>query len=338
MKVLFIGGTGVISTACTNLAAERGIELYLLNRGRTPADLPAGIRLIPGDLSNEREVGSALAGETYDVVANFINFTATDIERDLRLFRGKVGQYVFISSCSVYQKPLRDYRVTESTPLANPYWQYARDKIACEQRLTDEYRSTGFPVTIVRPSLTYGDTLIPLAVNSRQRPWSVVDRMLRGEPVIVHGDGTGLWTCTHNTDFAKGFVGLLGNDRAIGHAVHITSDEVLTWDRHYQIVGELVGAPPRIVHVTSETLLAWDPQGRAGLLGDKSWSAVFDNSKVKSLAPGYVATTTFRQGVARSIARFRSDPKFQETDVAFDRWCDQVVEAQAKAMPPTNPV
>jgi nucleoside-diphosphate-sugar epimerase len=333
MKVLFIGGTGVISIACTRLAAARGVELYLLNRGRTPADLPPGVRVIMGDVANEREVEAALAGRTFDVVANFINFTPNDVERDLRLFRGKVGQYVFVSSCSVYQKPLRDYRVTESTPLANPYWQYARDKIACEQRLTDEYRAAGFPVTIVRPSLTYGDTLIPLAVNSRQRPWSVVDRMLRGKPVIVHGDGTGLWTCTHNTDFAKGFVGMLGNDRAIGHAVHITSDEVLTWDRHYRIVGELVGAEPRIVHVPSETLLAWDPQNRAGLLGDKSWSAVFDNSKVKALVPGYVATTPFREGMARSIARFRSDPKLQVADEAFDRWCDRVIEAQARAMP-----
>jgi nucleoside-diphosphate-sugar epimerase len=336
MKVLFIGGTGVISTACTRLAAERGIDLHLLNRGHTPADLPPGVRLIAGDISKEQEVAAALAGHTFDVVANFINFTPADVERDLRLFRGKVGQYLFVSSCSVYQKPLRDYRVTESTPLVNPYWQYARDKIACEQRLTDEYRATAFPVTIVRPSLTYGDTLIPLAVNSRKSPWTVVDRMLRGKPIIVHGDGTGLWTCTHNSDFAKGFVGLLGNDRAIGHAVHITSDEVLTWDQHYLTVADLVGVEPKLVHVPSEVLSAWDPQGRAGLLGDKAWSAVFDNSKVKGLVPGYVATMPFREGVARSIARFRADPKLQAVDEEFNRWCDEVIAAQERALPGTR--
>jgi nucleoside-diphosphate-sugar epimerase len=333
MKALFIGGTGVISSACTRHAAERGFDISLLNRGRTPADLPVEVRLIAGDISKEQEVAAALSGHTFDVVANFINFTPADVERDLRLFRGKVEQYVFISSCSVYQKPLRNYLVTESTPLVNPYWQYARDKIACEQRLTDEYRDSGFPVTIVRPSLTYGDTLIPLAVNSRPHPWTVLDRMLRGKPVIVHGDGTGLWTCTHNSDFAKGFVGLLGNDRAIGHAVHITSDEVLTWDQHYRTVADLLGVTPHLVHVPSEVLAAWDPQGRAGLLGDKSWSAVFDNAKVKSLVPGYVATTMFREGVARSIARFQSDSKLQAIDAEFNRWCDQVVAAQARALP-----
>ncbi len=333
MKTLFIGGTGVISSACTRLTAERGIDLHLLNRGRTPADLPAGVRLIAADITKEQETAAALSGHNFDVVANFINYTPADIERDLRLFRGKVGQYVFISSCSAYQKPLRDYRVTESTPLANPYWQYARDKIACEQRLTDEYRENGFPVTIVRPSLTYGDTLIPLSVNSKQRPWSVVDRMLKGKPVIVHGDGTGLWTCTHNSDFAKGFVGLLANDRAIGHAVHITSDEVLTWDQHYRTVADLAGVEPKLVHVPSEVLAAWDPHGRAGLLGDKAWSAVFDNSKIKGLVSGYAATTLYREGVARSIARFRADPRLLAIDDEFDRWCDVVIAAQARTWP-----
>lgn len=339
MKALFIGGTGVISIACTRLAAERGVELYLLNRGHTPADLPANVRVIAADVRQPEQVEAALseAGErTFDVVANFIAFAPQDVERDLQLFKGRVGQYVFVSSASAYQKPLPHYRVTEEMPLGNPFWQYARDKIACERRLMRERRDGGFPVTIVRPSLTYGDATIPLPVNARGSPWSVVDRMLRGKPVIVPGDGTGLWTTTHNTDFAKGFVGLLGNPRAIGEAVHITSDEVLTWDDHYRAVADAAGVESQtlpLVHIPSELLGAWDEQRRGSLLGDKAWSAVFDNTKIKSLIPGYAATTPFREGIGRTVARFRGDPSLRRVDEAFDRWCDDVIAAYRRAFP-----
>ena len=264
---------------------------------------------------------------------NFIAFTSDDVRRDLRLFAGKAGQYVFVSSASAYLKPLPHYRVTEDTPLGNPYWQYARDKIACEELLTGEHRPGRLPVTIVRPSLTYGDTLIPLSVNARGRPWSVVDRMLRGKPVLVHGDGLGLWTCTHNTDFAKGFVGLLGNEKALGESVHITGDEVLTWDEHYRTVGRCVGVEPELVHVGSETLAAWDESRRGSLLGDKAWSAVFDNTKIRSLVPGYAATIPFREGIARTVEHCRANPALQAVDESFDHWCDEVIAAQSRALP-----
>jgi nucleoside-diphosphate-sugar epimerase len=334
MKVLFIGGTGVISSACTQLAAERGMEVCVLNRGRAAADLPRGVEVVAADVRDENAVARALAGRTFDAVANFIGFTPDDARRDLRLFRGRVGQYLFVSSASVYLKPLPHYLVTEETPLGNPYWQYARDKIGCEQLLMTEHRDGGFPVTIVRPSLTYGETTIPLSVNARGKPWSVVDRMLRGKPVIVHGDGTGLWTTTHNTDFAKGFVGLLGNAAAVGQAVHITSDEVLTWDEHYRIVAAAAGAPePELVHIPSELIGAWDAPRLGSLLGDKAWSAVFDNSKIKSLVPAIAAATGFREGISATIGRFREDPRLQVVDGAFDRWCDELIAAYRRAFP-----
>jgi nucleoside-diphosphate-sugar epimerase len=332
MKVLFIGGTGVISGACTRLAAERGMEVCLLNRGRTAADLPPGVEVIAADVHDEAAVNQALAGRAFDAVANFIGFIPDDVRRDLRLFGGRVGQYFFVSSASVYLKPLPHYHITEQTPLGNPFWQYARDKIECEELLRAEHRERGFPVTIVRPSLTYGATTIPLSVNARGRPWSVVDRMLRGKPVVVHGDGTGLWTTTHNSDFAKGFVGLLGNAAAVGQAVHITIDEVLTWDEHYRIVAAAAGArEPTLVHVPSEMIGAWDPPRLGSLLGDKAWSAVFDNGRIKSLVPGYRATTGFREGIGATIRRFQDDPRLREIDGAFDRWCDDLIAAYGRA-------
>jgi nucleoside-diphosphate-sugar epimerase len=334
MNLLFLGGTGVISSACTRLAAERGMNVCLLNRGRTPADLPPGVEVIAADVHDEAAMARALAGRTFDAVVNFIGFTPEDVRRDLRLFRGCVGQYLFISSASVYLKPLPHYRVTEATPLGNPFWQYARDKIACEELLMREHRDNGFPATIVRPSLTYGPTTIPLSVNARGKPWSVVGRMLRGKPVIVHGDGTGLWTTTHNTDFAKGFVGLFGDPAAVGQAVHITSDEVLTWDEHYRIVAGAAGAPePTLVHLPSEFIGAWDPSRLGSLTGDKAWSAVFDNSKIQALVPQFTATTGFRDGIGQTIRRFREDPRMQEVDEAFDRWCDELVAAFHRAFP-----
>ena len=245
MNVLFIGGTGIVSSACTRLALRRGIKLTLLTRGQHAADWVAGAETVQADINDPSAVAQALRGRQFDVVVNWIAFTPADIERDLELFRGRTRQYIFISSASAYQKPATDYLITESTPLANPHWDYSRNKIACEERLLKAYREEGFPITIVRPSLTYGETLIPLVINSwAERSYTVVDRMLKGQKVIVPGDGSSLWVITHDSDFAKGFVGLLGHEQSIGHAFHITTDEVLSWNQLYRIVGAAVGWSP----------------------------------------------------------------------------------------------
>lgn len=333
MNVLFIGGTGIISTACTHLAAQRGMNVTLLNRGRRPADLPANIQTLTADINDPAQTAAALAGRTFDAVADFIAYSPKDVQRDLELFRGKTGQYLFISSASAYQKPPSSYRVTEETPLINPYWQYSRDKATCEALLMAEFQQKGFPATIIRPSLTYGDTLIPLAINSWSKSWTIVDRMLRGKKVIVHGDGTSLWTITHNTDFAKGFVGLLGNPAARGQAFHITSDEVLTWNDFYQIVAEVAGTTAQFAHIPSDALMTFDPGMEGGLLGDKTWSTVFDNAKIKKFVPDFHATTTFRQGMQRTIARFLANPALQTVDDKFNQWCDHVIETYDRALP-----
>ena len=245
MRVLFIGGTGIISTACTDLAIERGIELTVLNRGLRIGAVPAAVRTVTADINDPAAVSRALADESFDAVVDWIAFEPSHIERDLELFRGRTRQFIFISSASAYQKPVGHYLITESTPLANPFWSYSQQKIACEDRLMQAYREEGFPVTIVRPSLTYGDSQITLAINSWTRSYTIVDRMRHGRKVIVPGDGSSLWVITHNTDFAKGLVGLLGREQAIGHAFHITSDEVMTWDQWYRITAEAAGAEPQ---------------------------------------------------------------------------------------------
>src|SRR5919205_505093 len=270
MRVLFIGGTGIISTACTDLAISRGIELTLLNRGRRSTSLPTGARTVTADIDDPAAVSRALAGESFDAVIDWIAFEPSHIERDMELFRGRTRQFIFISSASAYQKPVGHYLITESTPLANPFWTYSQQKIACEDRLMRAYREEGFPVTIVRPSLTYGDTQIPLVVNSWQLPYTAVARMRQGKPVIVPGDGTSLWTVTHNSDFAKGFIGLLGHQQAIGHAFHITSDEVLTWDQIYAAVAAAAGVAANIVHIASDFIAACLPNLTGTLLGDKA--------------------------------------------------------------------
>jgi nucleoside-diphosphate-sugar epimerase len=327
MKVLFVGGTGIISTACVDLAVRRGMDVYIFNRGQTPAKLPPGVKCIKADIQQEAQAAAALAGMNFDVVAAFFTYTATDVERDIRLFAGKTSQFIFISSASAYQKPPTHYLITESSPLHNPFNEYSRNKIACEERLTAEYRRNGFPMVIVRPSWTYGDTSIPLTISSLQHPWSVVDRMLKGKPIIIHGDGTNLWTCTHTTDFAKAFVPLMGDVRALGHAIHITSDEVLTWNQHYQIVADAVGVKPKFVHISSDLLAAFDPRRAEFLHGDWANSAVFDNSKIKRFVPDYVATTTFKEGMARTIANFKATERLRTIDPAFDPWCDKVIAA-----------
>ena len=282
MKILFIGGTGIISTGCTTLAAKRGMDVTLLTRGQHVSQLPAGVKTLIADANDPSLIGK-FDRESFDAVVDWIAFTPPDIERDLKLFRGRTRQFVFVSSASAYQKPQKHYLIKESTPLANPHWDYSRNKIACEERLMVAYREEGFPVTIVRPSLTYGESLIPLVLNSWERSYTAVDRMIRGQKLIVPGDGTSLWVITHNTDFAKGLVGLLGNQQAIGHSFHITSDEVLTWDQMFRTVGDAVGVEPRLLHISSDFIAACLPDKKGTLIGDKSVSVVFDNSK---LLPG----------------------------------------------------
>ncbi len=331
MRILFIGGTGVISTASTALAAERGMDLTLLSRGQHAAQLPQGIKTLIADV-NDTAVAQTLEGESFDAVVDWVAFTPADIERDLKLFRGRTRQFVFISSTSAYQKPQTHYLMTESTPLANPHWEYSRNKIACEERLMRAYREEGFPVTIVRPSLTYGETQIPLVLNSWQKPYTAVDRMIRGQKLIVHGDGSSLWVITHNTDFAKGLVGLLGHQQAIGHAFHITSDEVLTWDQLFRIVGEAVGVEPKLVHIPSDFITACIPEKMGTLTGDKSVSVVFDNSKIKRFVPGYCATTPFAEGIRRSLAWFNADPARKQIDSEVNAQQDKLIDAYEKGL------
>lgn len=315
MRVLFIGGTGNISVSVSQLALKRGIDLTLLHRGadftllhRGRQDrIIEGARTIRADITQHEAVRAALGEQTFDVVVDWIAYREPDIERDLDLFRGRCGQYIFISSASAYQKPLTVPVITESTPLANPYWQYSRDKIACEERLMRAYRDESFPVTIVRPSHTY-DTRIPVSVGN-WASYLIPQRMLQGKPTIVHGDGTTLWTLTHSEDFAKGFVGLLGHPQAVGHAFHITSDFVLTWNQIYEQIGHALGVEPDIVHIPSDVIARADPEIGAGLLGDKMWCAVFDNSKVKRFVPDYVATIPFHEGIRRTLAWFQADER-----------------------------
>ena len=328
MKVLFIGGTGNISTECSKLALDKGMELYLLNRGTTKKPGLEEAIVIQADIHKQDQVEEATRGMEFDVVANFIAFTPGDIQRDIQLFGGKTKQYIFISSASAYQKPQSHWLITESTPLANPYWDYSRNKIACEDLLMKAYRDAGFPVTIVRPSHTY-DTAIPVAVGSWE-DYTIIDRMKKGLPVIVHGDGSSLWTITHSRDFAKGFVGLLGHQQALGQAFHITSDEVLNWNQIYQAVAEAAGAEANILHVSSDFICqVADELGqswmRGNLLGDKAVSAIFDNSKIKSFVPGFVASTPFRQGIRQTIQWFEEDTVRMKISKANQDLMDAVV-------------
>jgi len=332
MRILILGGTGIISTALTRLASEHGHEVHVLNRGQRAA-LPPGVKSIVADLKDERATAAALGDATWDAVVDFLAFAPEDIERGLRLFRGRTGQFVFISSASCYQRPVTHYLITESTPLANPYWDYSRQKIACEERLMRAYREERFPVTLVRPSLTYGDTQITLAINSWEYSWTVVDRMRRGVPVAIPGDGTSLWTITHNSDFAKGLIGLLGHQQAEGHAFHITSDEVLSWNQCYEAVAEAAGvSKPQFVHIASDFIAACLPENTGSLLGDKATSVVLDNSKIKRFVPGFAATTRFREGVARTVAWFDAAPERQRIDAGFNRKWDLLIEAYQQGL------
>ena len=321
LKVLFIGGTGIISSACSRRAVNIGIDLTVLNRGTTTSRaLPAGVRVVQADVRDPASVRAALGDETFDVVADFIAFTPQHVQADIEIFAGRVGQYVFISSASAYQKPVGQLPITESTPLRNPYWQYSRDKIACEDLLVSAYRSTGFPATIVRPSHTYDETLVPCMGG-----WTDIDRMRRGLPVVVQGDGTSLWVMTHHDDFAKAFVGLLGHPQAIGDSFQITSDEWLTWNQIYHLMGTAAGVEPILLHIASETIAALDPELGASLLGDRANSVIFDNTKVKSLVPDYVAAISFATGARQIVDWYDADPTRQVLDAALNATFDKLI-------------
>ena len=324
MKVLFIGGTGFISMAVSRQAIERGIELTLLNRGARHENPPGSISLT-ADIHQPEEAHLALQGREFDAVVDWIAYTPEDIERDLSLFRGRVKQFIFISSATVYQKPPKQSLIRESTPLSNPYWEYARNKIACEERLLKAYREEGFPVTIVRPSLTY-DTNLPIAIGG-WGCYTLPERMKQGKPVIVHGDGTSLWVVTHAEDFGRGFLGLVGNPAAVGEAFHITSDEVLTWDQIYRTIAESLGVEANLVHIPTDFIARVAPQLAGGLLGDKTWSVVFDNSKIKAFVPGFKASIHFQDGIRHTLAWFAADKSRMRVDEAVNAEMDAILKA-----------
>jgi nucleoside-diphosphate-sugar epimerase len=327
MKILMIGGTGNISSAVTERLAAAGHEVHILTRGSDPAAALFGASLIRADIEDEAAARAALGTASFDVVVDWIVFTPEQAARDVRLFSGRTKQYVFISSASAYQKPPSRYLVTEETPLENPFWDYSRNKIACEHLLMEAYRRSGFPATIVRPSLTYGDRIIPYVLGSWEKPWSLIDRLRRGKPVIVPGDGTSLWTVTHNSDFAAGFVGILDKRRAIGEAFHITSDEVLTWNAILGCIGEAARAAPNIVHIPSDFIASILPDQTGNLFGDKMHSTVFDNRKIKAFVPGFAAVLPFREGIARTVAFLDSRPDLQIVDADHEARIDALLAA-----------
>jgi nucleoside-diphosphate-sugar epimerase len=326
MKVLFIGGTGIISSACSRLAIARGIDLFHLRRGQTSRPVPPEIQILAGDIRDPASARRALGDHRFDVVVDFIAFTPEHIELDLQLFLGRTRQYLFISSASAYQTPVAGLPVTESTPLDNPFWDYSRAKIACEERLLRAYREDKFPFTIVRPSHTYDRTLLPCHGG-----YTVIDRMRRGKKVIVHGDGTSLWTLTHHEDFAKGLVGLLGHSRAIGETVQITSDEWLTWDQIHHVLADAAGTRADIVHIPSQVIARHDPGWGAGLLGDKAHSMIFDNAKIKRLVPDYAAVIPFSRGAEEILAYYDAEASRRKTDAALDATMDKLVAIAERA-------
>ena len=335
MKLLFIGGTGLISSACSELAVARGHELFIVNRSTsTHYSVPEGVTVLPADVyTDEARLASLLTSHRFDAVVDFLAYTVHDIERDLRLFREKIDQFIFISSASAYQKPPRHYLITEETPLENPYWGYSRNKIACEERLMKAYQDEGFPVTIIRPSLTYGPSQIPLVGASWSHPYTVIDRMKRGKKVIIPGDGTSLWVLTWNTDFAKGLIGLLGNDKAIGEAFHITSDEILTWNQIFLEVYRSLSLEPNIIHISSETIIQQNPDTLGTLLGDKVNSLVFDNRKIKQFVPEYTCEVNWAQGLRRALVWFESYPEFQTIDNEMNTRWNSLIEVYENAFP-----
>ncbi len=329
LRILLIGGTGTISMAVTRRLAAEGHEVLLLNRGSRSEELPEGVTVLRGDISDEAGTAASVAGMTFDAVGEFIGFTPEQVMRDVRLFSGRTRQYLYISSASAYQKPPSDAVITESTPLRNPFWQYSRDKIACEEYLMQQYRETGFPVTVIRPSHTYDERSVPLAVHGKMGCWQVIRRIMDGKPVIIHGDGTTHWTITHSSDFAAAYAGLTGNPHAVGQAYHITSDERVTWNQIYQCIADTLGVPLHAVHLPSEFLAAaarqYDFTG--SLLGDKAYSVHFDNSKIKAAVPGFSAKVRADQGIRAAVQHMLEHPELQIPDPDFDLWCDRVITA-----------
>ena len=328
LKVLLIGGTGTISMAVTRRLATQGHVVFLLNRGSRTADLPDSVRIIRCDISDEKQAARLLEGMQFDAIGEFIGFVPEQVQRDVRLFAGRTRQYIYISSASAYQKPPVESVITESTPLSNPYWQYSRDKLACEAYLMQQYRENGFPVTVVRPSHTYDERSVPLGVHGRKGSWQVVRRIMEGKPVIIHGDGTSLWTVTHNSDFAKGYCGLIGNVHAIGQAYHITSDERVTWNQIYQCIADTLGVPLKACHIPSDFLAAvsdYDFEG--SLTGDKACSVIFDNTKIKRAVPDFCAAVRADQGIRQTVQYILAHPEYQIPDPEFDAWCDRVIAA-----------
>ena len=333
-EALFIGGTGTISMAITrSLAKNEGWHLTLLNRGNRKADIPDGVDVINVDINDEEAAAKVLEGKNFDTVCDFIGFVPSQLERDYRLFKGKVKQFMYISSASAYGKPVADYRITEGTALANPYWEYSRNKIACEDFLMKKFREEGFPVTIIRPSHTYDERSIPMGVHGSKGSFQVIKRMMEGKPVIVHGDGTSLWTMTFNEDFAKGFIGLMGNPHTIGEAFQITNDESLTWNQIFKTIADALNVEYKPYYVSSHFLAKvgkkYDLEG--GLIGDKANSVVFDNTKLKKAVPGFAPSIRFEEGVRRCLDYILSHPECQVEDPEFDEWCDNIIEALNKA-------
>jgi nucleoside-diphosphate-sugar epimerase len=334
MKALFVGGTGLISMAITEkLAKDPTWELTLLNRGNQQSEVPSGVKTIIGDINNnETEISKALEGLEFDVVADFIGFMPAQIERDIRLFKGKTKQYIYISSAAGYLTPPSNHVITEGVLQKNPYWQYARDKINSEIVLWEEYKKSGFPITIVRPSHTYSKISIPFCLDTDTGCWPVIDRMLKGKPIIIPGDGSSLWTVTFNTDFAKGFIGLMGNKHALGEAVHITTDESLTWNQIHETVADILGVRRNFYYISTDFLIAAKPSLEGPLNGDKRHSIFYDNTKIKRLVPDYCATVRFDQGARIALEHILSTPKLQKPDPDFDIWCDKLISAMDKAL------
>ncbi len=348
MKILLLGGSGTISSRITQFLYQNGHDVYVLNRGNRStyvAELCSNIKTqtgkithLTGDSYNKEELASIALSplgidEKYDAVVDFIAYLPDHVQKDYEVFTGKTKQFMFISSASIYQKPLSNPIITEGTPLSNPFWEYSRNKIECEEYLLDAYRKEGFPITIIRPSHTYDNRSIPLGVHGNNGSWQIVKRMIEGKEVIIHGDGTSLWTMTHAEDFARAFCGLIGNIHAIGETVQITSDESLTWNQIYACIANALGLPLNSVHISSEFLAKTGKFDLFGsLIGDKANSVMFDNTKLKRLVPNFVATIRFDEGITRTVNYLLSHPELQKEDNEFDAWCDAVIEAQKNAL------
>ncbi len=333
MKALIIGGTGTISSAVTRLVAQdEDWELWLFNRGNHTEDIPRNVKLIQGDITKEAEAAELLKGMTFDCVAEFTGRAPEQVERDIRIFRGKTKQFIFISTAAAYQTPPPQPFMTEGMLQNNPYWDYAQNKIECEKLLLNAFREDGFPITIVRPSHTYCERMIPFCLQAGADSWPVIKRMIEGKPIIVPGDGASLWTITFNEDFAKGFKGLMGNQHAVGEAVHITTDESLTWNQMAQAVADELHVEYKPYFISTDALVAMKPELGGGMNGDKRHSVIYDNAKIKRMVPGFCATVSWRVGVHRAIEKILETPELRPENPEFDQWCDRVIEIYDEAL------